>query len=310
MGVACADLDDNGHIDIFVANDTMENYLFFNQGDGTFREAGLVAGVAFNRSSVPEASMGVDVGDFDRDGQLDLIVPCYHRQYFTLLRNLGGFFEDCSATSGLAEATARVTGFNPNFLDFDNDGDLDLFFTTGGVRISETAPPDASFHQRYAMPDLLLANNGKGHYADVSAAAGPYFQEAMIGRGAATGDLDNDGDLDIVISNLADRAVILRNETPSGHWLTLDLVSRRGHRNPIGTDVRIQSGGMRQRAYIHDGVTYLSQSDRRVHFGLGDATTVEALEIQWPDGNRQALRHVEVDRLLTIEQPPSTSPSE
>ena len=305
MGIACADLNDDGHIDIFVANDTMENYLFFNRGDGTFEEAGLVAGVAFNRFGVPTASMGVDVGDYDRDDRLDLIVPCYHHQFYTLLRNAGGRFEDCSTTSGVARATARATGFNPNFLDYDNDGDLDLFCTTGGVRINETATPDASYNQRYGIPDLLLANDGQGRFVDVSSTAGPHFREALIGRGAATGDLDNDGDLDIVISNLADRAVLLRNETPSGHWITLDLVTADGHRNPIGANVRIQTGGQRQRSYIHGGVTYLSQSDRRVHFGLGSATNIDRVEIEWPDGERQALHNLAVDRLVEIKQPPS-----
>ena len=304
MGIACADLNDDGHIDIFVANDTMENYLFWNRGDGTFEEAGLVAGVAFNRDSVPEASMGVDVGDYDRDDRLDLIVPCYHHQFFTLLRNMGGFFEDYSAASGLAGVTARATGFNANYLDYDNDSDLDLFFTAGGVRINEAAPPDASYNQRYGIPDLLVANDGQGHFVDVSSSAGPYFSEALIGRGAATGDLDNDGDLDIVICNLADRAVLLRNETASGHWITLDLVTADGRRNPIGANVRIQAGGQRQRGFIHGGVTYLSQSDRRVHFGLGDAASLDRVEIQWPDGQRQVVEDLSVDRFLEIKQQP------
>jgi hypothetical protein len=305
MGVACADLNDDGHVDIFVANDTMENYLFLNRGDGTFQEAGLVAGVAYNRFGVPEASMGVDVGDYDRDGRLDLIVPCYRHQFFTLLRNMGGRFEDYSLASGLAQATSRATGFNGNFLDCDNDGDLDLFFTAGAVRMLESATPDASYQERYGMPDLLIANDGQGHFADVTADAGPYFREARIGRGSATGDLDNDGDLDLVICNLADRAVILRNETSGGHWITLQLIAADGRHQPIGTGVWIEAGGQRQRSSIHGGVTYLSQSDRRVHFGLGGASTIERLEIEWPDGQRQLLRRVEADRIITIRQDPA-----
>jgi hypothetical protein len=300
MGVACADLNDDGRIDIFVANDTMENYLFFNQGDGTFQESGLVAGAAFNRMGVPEASMGVDVGDYDGDGRLDLIIPCYRHQFFTLLRNVGGRFEDDSVTSGLAKATARATGFNGNFLDYDNDGDLDLFCTAGAVRMNETAPADASYNQRYGLPDLLMANDGQGRFVDVSESAGDHFQQSLIGRGAATGDLDNDGDLDIVISNLADRTVILRNDTPGGHWITLDLIDVDGRRNPIGTSVWIEAAGVRRRAYIHDGVTYLSQSDQRVHIGLGTAQPIDRVEITWPDGATQVVEDLEVDQFLEI----------
>jgi hypothetical protein len=215
---------------------------------------------------------------------------------------MGGRFEDDSLASGLAKASARATGFNGNFLDYDNDGDLDLFCTAGGVRMNESATADALYNQRYGLPDLLIANDGRGRFVDVSAAAGPYFKEALIGRGAATGDLDNDGDLDIVVSNLGDRIVLLRNETPSGHWITLDLVNGDGRHNPIGANVWIEAGGQRQRFYLHDRVTYLSQSDQRVHFGLGDAEKVDRIEITWPDGKSQAVEGLDADQFVTIRE--------
>ena len=303
MGCACVDLNDDGKVDIFVANDSMENYLFGNRGDGTFQEVALPAGVAFNLDGTPEASMGVDVGDFDRDGRLDLIVPCLRQQVYTLYRSSGANqFTDASRAAGLVEATSLVTGFNANFLDYDNDGDLDLFLANGGVRINQLAAPDASYDERYGMPDLLLANDGKGRYTDVSLWAGPYFRRRLVGRGSATGDLDGDGDEDLVVGNLAGSAVVLRNDTASGHWVTLRLVPSSGNRDALGTSVRIDAGGVRQRGVVHANVTYLSQDDRRVHFGLGEATKIDRLRIRWPDGTTEERSDLPADRLLTIEQ--------
>jgi hypothetical protein len=302
MGTACLDLNDDGRADIFVANDSMENFLFMNRGNKTFEEVGLAAGVAFDEGGVPEGSMGVDAGDFDRDGRIDLIVPCLRRQVFTLYRNMGSYFLDVSEAAGLAQSTSLYTGFSANFLDYDNDADLDLFFTTGGVRMNELASADASYRERYGQRDLLLANDGKGHYTDVSRWAGGHFDQKLIGRGSAAGDLDNDGDLDLVISNLADRAVVLRNDTPSGHWITIVLIPAQGNRDGLGTSVWVEAGGLKQRAVVHGAVSYLSQNDRRPHFGLGRAEQVDRLEVLWPSGARQSFAGLPVDRFLTIEE--------
>lgn len=302
MGSACLDFDDDGDVDIFVTNDSTDNYLFRNRGNGTFEETGLSAGVAFDGNGIPEGSMGVGVGDFDGDGRVDFMVPCLARQIYTLYRNLGDRFEDASIVAGLARATSMLTGFNANFLDYDNDGDLDLFFTNGGVRRNEFASPDGSYDERYGKPDLLLANDGKGRFTDVSHRAGPHFQEELVGRGSATGDLDNDGRIDIVISNLAGRPVILRNETRGGHWVVLHLTPAAGNRDALGASVWVEAGGRTQRAVIHGDVSYLSQSDRRVHFGLGNAEKIDRLEILWPDRKRQSFEDLPVDRFLRIEQ--------
>jgi len=302
MGLACVDFNDDGLVDIFVANDTQENYFFRGQPDGTFREVGLLAGVAFDEAGSPEASMGVDVADFDQDFRLDLIVPSLRMQVYTLYKNQGEYFTDVSAAAGLSRVTASYTGFNANFLDYDCDGDFDLFFTNGGVRRNEAAGPGASYDEQYGMPDLLLANDGHGRFVDVSSRAGPYFRERYIGRGSAAADLDNDGDVDLVICNLANRAVLLRNDSRQGHWLVLDLVAKGGRRQFPGTNVWIEAGGRRQRASVHGGVTYLSQGDRRVRFGLGAASSVDRLEIQWPDGTKQVLTGVAVDRVLRVEE--------
>jgi hypothetical protein len=302
MGCACVDFDDDGFVDIFVANDGMDNFYFKNKGNCTFDEIGLSQGVAFDGSGIPEASMGVDVGDYDRDGRFDLIVPCVRKQSYTLYRNKGDHFEDASSSCGLTQLTSEVTGFSPNFLDFDNDGDLDLFFTTGAVRANELVPPDASYTERYGIPDILLANDGKGRYVDVSHRAGECFQRVLIGRGSAAGDLDNDGDIDLVISNLAGPAMVLRNETRGGHWITLQLVPHSGNRDAIGASVWIEAGGIRQRGLVHGGVAYLSQQDRRVHFGLGKAERIDRLTVTWPDREQQVIEGLEVDRIHKIVQ--------
>jgi hypothetical protein len=302
MGLACVDFDDKYGDDIFVANDTMENFFYRNEGGGKFSEVGHEVGVAYNGAGIPEASMGVDAADYDEDGDWDLIVPCLARQFFTLYRNDGEQFTDVAAMSGLARATAGATGFDAHFFDADNDGDLDLFFTNGGVRMKEGVAADADYETRYGMQDLLLANDGQGRFGDVSAQAGEYFRRALIGRGSAVGDLDRDGDLDLVIANLAGPLVVLRNDSPRQHWIALEFTTRSGEKQPNGVSVWLTAGDRRQHRTTAPGTSYLSQSDRRLHFGLGGAREVSKVEIRWPDGSTQSLESLSADRVLVIHQ--------
>jgi hypothetical protein len=244
--------------------------------------------------------MGVDVGDFDGDGRLDLVTPAVRREVFTLFRNSGDSFVDVSWERGLASGTARRTGFSAHFLDADNDSDLDLFFTNGGVKVEEGARATSSYEERYGQPDTLLVNDGSGNFSDGSPSAGPYFERALIGRGAAAGDLDNDGDLDLVVNNLAAPAVVLRNETHGGHWLTLAVRGPGRQWRAVGATVTISAGGRTQRAIVQSARGYLSAGDDRVHFGLGAATKADRVTVRWPSGAEKDLRDVAADRFLDV----------
>lgn len=304
MGLACVDFDNDGRLDIFVANDSMENFLFHNKGELQFDEIGHVAGVAYNAAGIPEASMGVDVADYDQDGDWDLIVPCLARQFFTLYRNDRAMFRDVSTASGMAQATAASTGFDAHFLDYDSDADVDLFFTCGGVRMREQVPNNPTYAQRYGEPDLLVVNDGTGHFHNVSSFASGYFTEARIGRGSAVGDIDNDGDLDIVISNLADRIVLLRNDTKGGRAITLDLVDKQGHHNRAGITVDVTSGERRWRLATHPQTTYLSQSDRRLHLSVPAGMPNPKVTIVWPDGASHSVSDPLASPVTEIRQTP------
>ena len=303
MGLATVDLDDDGYVDIYVSNDSMENYLFVNRGDGTFDERGMLAGVAFDAGGEAESSMGVGFGDLNGDSRIDLVVPNIWQQVFALYQNEGGRFIDVSWQAGLGQPTGTMTGFSPSLLDYDSDGDLDLFFTTGGVRAKELALAEADFVRRYGLPDLLLANDGEGRFVNVSRWAGAHFAREWVGRASATGDYDNDGDLDLALTNLNGPAVLLRNDTEGGHWIAISLAPRRGAPDGLGAKVWIEAGGRRQRAVVAGSGSYLSQSERRVHFGLGGATRIDRLEVLWPSGAREVREGVApVDRFLTFEE--------
>jgi hypothetical protein len=289
MSAMAADLNNDGLLDLYVANDAMENYYFENTGHSRFDEKGLRMGLAFGEHGQGVSSMGPVIGDLNGDGRLDIFVP--DMGYSSLLLHRGDFFENATTASKLALICGQYTGWGGILLDYDNDGDLDLFVANGNA------------HHEYTEEDILAANDGAANFTDVARDSGPYFGQKYVGRGATCGDYDNDGDLDILVVNLNDAARLLRNDGGNrNHWLTLHFKLPGGKNDAIGARVTVTAGARRQ---IQDVVAvkgYLSQADPRVHFGLGRAAVVDSVEIRWPDGRRQRLENVPVDRILIVVQ--------
>ena len=302
LGVALADYDGDGFVDLFVANDSVRQFLYRNRGDGTLQDRALLAGVAYDQDGRAFAGMGVDFADYDNDGRPDVVVTNLSNERYALYRNAGdGTFSYETHVSGLGTMTLLNSGWGVRFLDYDNDGTKDLFVAQGHVMdtIEQTSP-----HLRYRQPPLLARNEG-GRFKDASAAAGDVFREGWAARGMAIGDLDNDGDLDVVVTTVGGRPYVLRNDGGNGgHWLSLRLVGHRSNRDGIAAEVRLTtaSGALRQ-ATVTTTSSYLSASDRRVHFGLGAETRARAIEVRWPSGTVQRLLDVAADQILTLDEP-------
>jgi hypothetical protein len=289
LGVVAADLDGDGRIDLFVANDTTANFAFFNQGGGRFVELGLDAGLAANADSGLLAGMGVACGDLDGDGRPDLAVTNFYNESTTLYQNLGGrFFTDRSRAVGLAAPSKYLLGFGVAFLDVDNDGFLDLATANGHVNDFRPLFP-------YPMPAQLFKGNSKGRLADVTALSGAPWNTPRVGRGLAVGDLDNDGRLDLLIVSLGEPLALFHNETNGGHFLTLELEGTASGSDAVGARVVVTSGGARQTAWRLGGGSYLSASDPRIHFGLGSHETAERVEVHWPSGRVDSIEDVAAD---------------
>ncbi len=300
LGIAFADYDRDGHTDIFVANDSMVEFLYHNKGDGTFEETGLMSGVAVDGNGKTYAGMGVDFADYNNDGLPDLIVTNLANQQYALYQNNGdGSFNYTSFASGIAAITLKHSGWGVRFFDYDNDGWKDLLVAQGHDLESIQANfPDL----RYREPMLLARNTGKG-FADVSKESGEVFQRAWVGRGLAIGDIDNDGRVDAVVTTNDGPAYILRNETPTqNHWLTLKLVGHKSNRDGIGAEVKITTSKGTQLETVTTASSYLSSSDKRVHFGLGGDTSAQMIEIRWPSGIVQTLRNVRADQILQVDE--------
>lgn len=295
LGVVWTDFDDDGDADIYVSNDSTRNFLYANEstpGALRFREVGVASGTAFNDQGVTEAGMGVDAGDVDGDGRFDLFSAHLDFETNTLYRNQGGgFFLDATAQAALAAPSLRQVGFGSNFFDVDNDGDLDLFVANGHIldNIAEQKP-SLSYGQR----DQLFVNDGSGRFSPAGSRAGEHFRRRWVGRGSAVGDLDNDGDLDLLVTHCNQPAVLLENRAGDRHrGLILDLESSHGGRDAIGAKATlITADGRRLVEESRSGSSYLSQGDLRLHFGLGSGelgheTIVQSLEIRWPEGATQ-----------------------
>jgi hypothetical protein len=276
-----------------------------NEGNGTFTESALLANVAYNENGRAEAGMGVDAGDYDNDGDLDLFVTNFQWEPNALYRNRGrGVFTYASFSAGVGAESLPYLGFGTDFFDYDNDGDQDIYVTNGHVNDNIHLFDSAAF---YAQKGQLFRNDGAGHFTEVSGISGPGRLIEMVGRGAAFGDYDNDGDIDIFVVNNNQKAILLRNDGGNqNNYLLLKLVGRISNRDAIGTRVRVVSGDLIQMDEVKSGTSYLSQNDLRLHFGLGQRKLVDRVEIRWPSGITQTLTDVQVNRVVRVEEPSRT----
>ena len=300
LGVAFADYDDDGFVDVYVANDSVQSFLFHNNGNGTFEEVGLLAGVGFTEDGKTFAGMGVDFSDYDNDGRPDVFVTDLSNERYRLFRHSGaGGFRDVSDATGVGGATLPFSGWSTRFVDYDNDGWKDIFVAQGHVMdtIEKTAP-----NLKYLQPPLLLRNESARF---VRVAAGDVFQQEWAGRGAAFGDLDNDGDIDIVLSNVGQNAVVLRNEGGNqNRWLQIRTVGTRSNRDGIGSRVKVSTAsGPTQYFTVTTAVGYLSASDKRLTVGLGRDPVATLVEIRWPSGVVQRFENVKAGQTLTATEP-------
>jgi hypothetical protein len=295
------DYDDDGAVDLFVANDSTPNFLYRNEGGGRFESAGLLAGVAVNGEARAQAGMGADSGDYDGDGRADLVLTAFAHDTNTLYRNLDGRqFEDAAASSGLRARTFERMGWGTAFLDADLDGRLDLFFANGHIFADVGDFPELG--ESFAQKSQLLLNHGDGSFRDVSARAGSALQTPRVSRGLAVGDLDDDGDPDLVLSNMDDAPTVLENRQQTGNrWVGFRVLAGAGNRFAIGAKVTIDAAGRKQFREIRSGGSYLSQSDLRPLFGLGPHAGPVDVELRMPGGRRFRWQGLATNRWHVLE---------
>ncbi len=291
MGVGAADVDNDGYVDIYVANDHTLNYLWHNEGGKHFIDKGTMSGTAFSQAGEATVSMSVDFADYNGDGLLDLFVS--DDTYCSLYENQGnGVFVDRGMPSGISTQAAQFVGWSSSFIDYDNDMDVDIYKTNGALK------------HLYGHEDQLFQNEGNGKFRDVSLELGDYFNKEFVGRGTCIGDYDNDGDLDVFIVNLNDQSKFLRNNKGNqNNWLILKLVGTTSNYDGIGASVKVTAGGKTQTAQKKSTVGYLSQNDPRMHFGLAKNEIAEKIEIKWPSGKTQVLENTKANQILTVTEP-------
>jgi hypothetical protein len=294
LGVVPFDYDNDGDFDLYIANDSVRNFLYQNNGDGTFSDVALLTGTSHNEEGKTEAGMGTDFGDYDNDGFFDLFVTNLDQETNTLYHNEGGdHFTDASYLSGLGKPSLIYVGWGTNFFDYDNDGDADLFITNGHT--------DTFLTYTYSQRDLLFSNNGDGIFVDFSITSGEYFKTAKVGRGTAIADYDNDGDVDLFITNSNDTPNLLRNDGGGQHnWLIVKTVGTKSNRDGIGARIKVITGDLIQMDEVKSGSSYLCQNDLRLHFGLGKRKKVDGLEIRWPSGLVETYGKTEVNQILVV----------
>ena len=303
LGVLFTDYNADGYPDIFVANDTVEDFLYRNNGDGTFTDVANDVGVAYNADGRITGSMGIANGDYDNDGKLDLFVTNFSQEVNSLFHNDGdGFYTMTTFDVGLARPSFAVLGFGTQFLDCDNDGNLDLFVANGHVWDNvELVNPNLVAKQTCQ----LFHNNGDGGFDEISQEAGAFFSSRLFARGTAVGDYDNDGDADLLVTTCGGAPALLRNDaTNHNHWLQIKLIGTRSNRDGIGAKVRVQTENRTQVREVTCGGSYASDSAHTLHFGLGDATTVQSVKVTWPSGHIQLLKNARIDETITIIETP------
>ena len=301
LGIAIADFDRDGKIDIAIANDSMLEYLYRNKGNGTFEEVGLPSEMAVDGDGRTFAGMGIDFQDYNNDGLPDMVITDLANQKYALYKNNGdGSFSYDSYVSGIGGMTLLHSGWGIHFLDYDNDGRKDLLIVQG----HDLDTISLDYPQLHYKEPMLLANNTGHGFVDVSAQSGAVFQQAWVARGLATGDLDNDGRIDAVVSTNGGPAYVLRNEIKTtNHWLTLLLIGHRSNRDAIGAEIKLTTPTGSQWVTVTTGGSYLSSSDKRAHFGLGASKQADSIEIHWSSGIVQTLKNISADQILTINEP-------
>ncbi len=298
LALAWGDYDDDGDMDIYIANDADQNFLYRNDGDGTFTDVSLAAGVGFSEDGEAENGMGADFGDYDNDGYLDLIVTNFQDQTNTLYHNEGaGLFSDVSYASGIGTMSLPYLAWGVGFCDYDNDGYQDLFIANGHLDENVQAFNPTGF---YEQPNLLFRNNREGTFDEVGVDSGSGMRLEKVSRGFAYSDYDNDGDLDLLVTNLRGKPDLLENRGGQNTWLILKLIGARSNRDAIGARVKVTTGNLTQIREVRSGSSYLSQNDMRLHFGLGKHRQVDRVEIRWPSGLQEYLEGIGANQILTL----------